>query len=58
MTKFNIGDEVYIKVKVKSITIMDIGDIRYTVINPLRCTLGGLGEIGEEELYSVDEEEE
>jgi len=52
ITKFNVGDEVYIKARVKSIEVRKNG-IRYTVIDSQKYT----ATYNEDELASVEVED-
>ena len=51
-TKFNVGDEVYIKARVKSIEVKKNG-VRYTVIDSQKYT----ATYNEDELASADVED-
>lgn len=55
MTKYNIGDELYIKVTVKSINITDYGNIRYYVKLPSIFVHDGVADLWEDQLYNAEE---
>lgn len=57
MTMYNIGDELYIKVTVKSITITD-NSIKYTVKLPLMYVRDFNAELFECDLHHFDTEED
>lgn len=56
-TKYDVGDDLYIKVKVKGINITEFGNIRYIVKLPSMYVHNEVGEVWEDELYNVAEED-
>jgi hypothetical protein len=57
-TKYDVGDDLYIKVKVKGINITEFGNIRYIVKLPSMYVHNELGEVWEDELHHFDTEED